>query len=165
MQRAIVFVLLVGLIAQGVYSSLLPEQVANHFGAAGLADGWMSNRANLLLSCSILVFNSLVFLSIPTILRNTPMRWLSLPNREYWLAPERRDANLRSIADWVGFCGLLTNLFMLVVFHLVYLANSKTPPRINEPFFLLLLGVYFLIICIWLVLLFRRFRLPASHPF
>lgn len=162
MQRAIWLTLIVGLAAQVVYSQLLPEHVANHFGSGGVANGWMSNTANLLVGCAILLFNSAIFLAIPRILGNTPQRWISFPNKAYWLAPERRQQSLQLMSNWVGFSGLLTNMFMLVVFHLVFQANRLLPPHLDEAIFLLLLISYFVLIGIWLVLLFSRFKVPKD---
>ncbi len=150
--------LAVGLVAQIYYFSNLPETVANHFGGGGMPNGWMSNKANLLVSSTAIIINSLLFLSISHILKKVPLRYISFPKREYWLAPERRDKSIELMSNWFFFIGLMTNIFLIATFHMVYMANLITPPKLNEGLFINSLIIYFIIVIIWLILLFKRFN-------
>ena len=150
--------LLIGLTAQVYYFFMLPDVVANHFGNNGLANGWMSNWANLMVSSLTFTINSMVFLSAPYIFKKTPIKFISFPKKEYWLAPERKDKSIISISIWIYFFGLATNVFFIVIFHLVFLANDKKPPGIDENIFFILLITYFVITGTWLIALFRKFN-------
>lgn len=150
--------LVIGLILQAYYSVTLPDTVANHFGSNGLPNGWMSNTASLITSSIVLIFNSAVFLSISSIFNNVPLKYISFPKKEYWLAPERKNASISMMTKWLLFFGLITNLFMIAIFHMVFIANQTTPPRLDEELFISLLIIYFIILIAWLVLLFKKFN-------
>jgi len=158
MKRWIYITLAIGVGAQVYYFSVLPETVANHFGNGGIPNASMSNKVNLLVCSMVIIFNSAVFLSISHILKNVPVRYISFPKREYWLAPERRDRSIDAMSNWVSFMGLLTNVFLIAIFHMVYVANQVSPARFDENLFMGLLIIYLLITAIWLVLLYRKFN-------
>ena len=150
--------LAIGLVVQMIYFFVLPETIANHFGSNGMPNGWMSNKANLLVSSMVIIINSIIFLSVPQILKSMPVKYVSFPKKEYWLAPERKNNSIALMSNWVTFFGLITNIFLISIFHMVYMANKINPPRLNEDLFISLLIVYFLVLIIWLILLYRRFN-------
>ncbi|MCW9014185.1 MAG: DUF1648 domain-containing protein [Gammaproteobacteria bacterium] len=158
MKTGIYISLLAGLLAQYYYLPLLPENVAIHFGRGGYADGWASSQTSLIINTAILVLNSTLFLSVPFIFKNLPIKYISFPRREFWLAPERKAHSIKIISNWLLFMGLATNLFLLVIFHLGFRANQLQPPRLNEDLFINLLSIYFIVLTGWLIFLFRKFN-------
>ena len=108
---------LLGVTLQFFYASRLPATVANHFGFGGRPNGWMSNEANLVLGISMYVLITSLFLSMPVVLRKSPLSIINFPKKSYWLAPERKAASIPLIASWLQFMGVATNLFLLIVFH------------------------------------------------
>ncbi len=158
MKKWLYITFVIGLAAQVYYFFVLPETVANHFGSNGIPNGWMSNKANLLICSMIIILNSVVFLSVSYIFKKMPLRYISFPKKEYWLAPERRDNSIDLMSNWIAFFGLMTNIFLIVIFHMVYMANQTTPPRLDGVLFISLLIVYSLVLVIWLILLYRNFN-------
>jgi hypothetical protein len=150
----------IGAAAQVFYFSRNPQFVASHFGHAGMADGWMSGQTNLFLSIITLAVNTLIFASMERVFQHIPVRYISFPNKAYWLSPERKSTSIRLMSRWLAFFGLATNLFLMVVFHMVYRANQVMPPRLDEQLFIGLLCLYFVILGVWLILLYRRFKTP-----
>ena len=69
---------------------ILPDRVAIHFGLGGAPDGWASNLTSMLLVLGVhtLVFCALYF--SPRLISTVPSKWISLPNRDFWLTPQRR---------------------------------------------------------------------------
>ena len=67
-----------------------PERMASHFGPGGRPDGWISKEAHFYLMQGMETFLLLLFLFIPELMVRTPVRWVNLPNREFWFAPENR---------------------------------------------------------------------------
>jgi len=159
MRAALYLTLIIGLVTQGYYFFSLPEIVANHFGNNGIANGWMSKNANFIISSLVIIFNTMIFSSISIIFNNVPVKFISFPNKTYWLAPDRKEHSIKIMSDWFYLFGFITNLFTIIVFHMVFMANQKTPPTLNEDMFTSLLMVYFLFLIIWIVLLFRRFKI------
>jgi hypothetical protein len=72
---------------------------------------------------------------VPRIIGAMPVSLINLPNKEFWLGPERREETLLYIRAWSAWfgCGLLT--FLLFVMELAFRANLQTPPRFNNSAF------------------------------
>lgn len=154
----------IGVFFQFYYVYHLPAHLATHFGTGGLPNGWMSREWNLILSVCVLFFNTLLFLFLPVLIRKLPTRYISFPRRDYWFSPDRKEETLNLMTPWLLAIGLLTNLFLMGVFHLVFLANIKYPPRLDESYFFWILGLYLLSTVIYLILLYRRFgRVPKKE--
>lgn len=121
---------------------ILPARVAVHFGPGGAPDGWASS----LTSTSIMLgVQSLLFLGlylVPRWLARVPSRWVNLPHRDYWLAPERRAQALSRLSDHLWRYGTALFLFQLVAGLLTLQANLSDPVRLNEPLFLAALFVF-----------------------
>ena len=123
---------LAGVAAQFFYLSASPEEMAIHFTHGGYPDGWASSQTNAVISILVLAINSLIFLSVPFIFKHVPEKYISFPKKEFWLAAERKEQSIKIASNWIAVMGLATNAFLLLVFHLVYLANLKHPPRLDE---------------------------------
>jgi len=137
----------------------LPERVASHFGPDGLANGFMARHLYL---AFILGFGvglpALVGLTIGISVRYGS-RFINIPNRDYWLAPARREetsAYLVAHTTWltVGLAG-----FAVAVHLLVIRANRLNPPRLDTDVMIALLAVLAALVAVWAALLSRRFRL------
>ena len=110
----------------------LPDRVASHFNAAGVADGWMSRDAHLILAVGLFAGMTAMFGLIGASMRRLPARWISLPKRDHWLSGDREEQTRRELAVWCHGFGALLNLFLAVVFQLVYLANLRDPPALDS---------------------------------
>jgi uncharacterized membrane protein len=122
--------------------SRLPERVASHFNAAGTADGWMPRNTHLLLAAGLFIGMTALFALIGASMRRLPARWISLPNRDHWLSGDREAQTRRELAAWCYGFGALLNLFLAVVFQLVYLANLSEPPALDSTVMLACLVAY-----------------------
>lgn len=120
----------------------LPERVASHFNASGAADGWMSRDSHLLLAAGLFIGMTALFVVIGASMRRLPARWISLPNRDLWLSGDREAQTRRELAAWCYGFGALLNLFLAVVFQLVYLANFTEPPALDSTVMLACLVAY-----------------------
>jgi hypothetical protein len=78
-----------------------------------------------------------------------PAAAINLPNKDFWLSPERREETfyfLRTQMAWFG-CALLA--FLLYVMELVFRANLRTPPRLNNAAFVPALLAFIAFSTIW----------------
>ncbi len=158
MKRGLYITLVIGIAAQVYYFFNLPDSVANHFGSNGIPNGWMSRNSNGLVSSAILSFNSALFLSVTFIFEKVPVRYISFPKKNYWLAPERKEQSIKTMSDWLFFFGIVTNVFLIAVSQLIYLANQLNPPRLDNQLFIFILVIYFFILSGWLFFLYKRFN-------
>ena len=142
-------------------SALLPERVAIHFGAAGHADGW-APRASATVFFEALALVPLIFLLLALLMRILPAWTFNVPNRDYWLAPERRDETVAIIAGQLLWVACLMNLFLMGIFGLTIEANRMTPPRLPMNLFLPLLMLFIGGTIAWTGVFLRRFRKPPA---
>jgi uncharacterized membrane protein len=141
------------------YYAQLPERVASHFGPNGEADGWMSKSAFAAFYVGITAFQAAIFGGIGSLIRRTPNELINLPNKDYWLAPERREETIRGIAASMASFGVATIALVIAVMQLVIVANISGSFRLgnNVMYFLVAYLIYTLI---WTVNLLRRYSIP-----
>ncbi|WZO99181.1 DUF1648 domain-containing protein [Isosphaeraceae bacterium EP7] len=109
---------------------MLPARVATHFSVSGVPDGWMSRRAQTISSLGVAAFLVLAT-SVPLYLaRHFSDSTVNLPHREYWLAPERRDATFAHISGIGVMLACLSLVLMISLQILVVRANLRTPVRL-----------------------------------
>ncbi len=102
-----------------------PERVASHFNGAGVADGFMSRSSFGVLMVVLNLGVPLFIFSIAQVLRFLPDSLINMPNRDYWLAEERRLDSLNYMQNLMLAIGILTLWLMMGVFHLTYMANAS----------------------------------------
>jgi len=90
---------------------------------------------------------SVMFLLVPLLITRLPPGMINLPNKDYWLAPERRASTARTIQGYMVGFGDAMRASLMPVPHL--------PNRIWA--LLVLLAAFTLI---WTVRLLRAFRRP-----
>lgn len=144
------------------YYGLMPDPMASHFDGAGRPNGYQSRDGFFLLSVALLVGNILVFAAFGPMLRKLPPSWVNLPNRDYWLAPERREETIGYMARQMDWFGVATVLLLGIVLALACQANLDEQPRLEASTMLLLVGAYLVYSMVWLVRFVTHFRLPAE---
>jgi uncharacterized membrane protein len=151
---AIVFVVYTG--------SYLPETVATHFGADGEANGWMTRGGYLLFMLSFMLgVSSFVSLVVGTLPRKFP-QWTNVPNRQYWLAAERRHESLNFLSAHGKRLGCLILMMMLGMHYTVLIANHLRPPTLPASTFSSIIIGFALALVWWIVRLYRRFAKPKD---
>jgi hypothetical protein len=137
---------------------VLPDPVASHFGAGGVADNWQSRTGFVVTFGATVAFCAVTFLGIGLWLPRMPTSLVNLPNREHWLAPERRDETLAHITAQLLYLGAATNLFLLAMAHLTVQANREVEgtPTLSDAFWVIF-GAYMLGVGVWTVRLLVRY--------
>jgi hypothetical protein len=139
-------------------SDRLPARIASHFGADGLANGFMGREAYLGFTIGLVVLvPALIALLVALAARHFP-QFLNLPNRDYWLAPQRREETLAYLATHAAWFAALLSAFALGIHLLVVRANRAVPARLETGPFLALMLIFAIVIVVWAGALARRFR-------
>lgn len=150
-----------------LYAPQLPERVASHFDLAGDADGWTSPRQLVGVYAAALALTAGSFLICPLVLSGIPDSMINLPRKDWWLAPERREATLRRISDQLLGFGVGTIAFLAGMMHLVFVANLSAAEAAGEvrlgPWFGILLGAFLVGTVAWSLALVLRFRRVPDH--
>ena len=144
------------------YYPRLPAVVGQHFGGDGRANGWASRDAFFILSWTVLLVISAIFIFTPRALRTVPVSLINLPNKDYWLAPERKEESLRFLEREMEWMGAMTVGFIALVLHLAVRANLNPEHRLENGAFVTLLFAFLMATSGWIVRLYRRFPDPSS---
>jgi len=124
-----------------VYYPQLPLHLASHFDGAGHPNGFSSKAAFFGLEALILVLIAGSFGVLPAQLHRFSNQLINLPHKDYWLAPQRREATLGAVADAMTWFGCAAVLLLLVVTQLVIRFNLERSPTLpSAPMWALLAG-------------------------
>ena len=153
--------LTVVLIEWVMIGSHLPERVATHFGADGLPNGWMSSSGAFLFQVALISGMGAVFtLAVPALCRAAPTL-VNIPNRDYWLAPERRDEGIEKITVWMSAFWLVFGSGIALIGAYAMSVNvGPEPHRLPTAPFLALIGALLVFTAGWVAALHRAFRGP-----
>ena len=116
--------------------------------------------ANFILTGGLYIVLTVLFYFIHYLVRWTPLSITNLPNKNYWFAPKRKKSTIEKISLKTIQLGVATNLFIIVVFHLTYLANLSVHRRLNMDMFWTVFAAYMVFVVIWSIGFYRDFRLP-----
>ena len=129
----IVVTALIGSILQAVFFwPHLPDEVASHFNAVGQADGWMSKTAFVAVTLLIQIGLAAMMLGFGWLIKVLPTSMINIPNRECWLADERREQTLGESESLMAWIAAGTAVFMMVIFYLTFDANVGEKKGLNS---------------------------------
>src|SRR5678816_2552229 len=118
----------------------------------------MRRATYTLLMLGLVILVPLLVAASTLLVRVLPPQLVNLPNKRYWLAPERRAASLEALGSLGLRFAVALAVFLCFVHWLVAQANSVQPPRLAETWFLVGLAVFGAATLGWIYGLFRRFR-------
>lgn len=136
----------------------LPQSVATHFDADGNPNQWMSRGTHLQ---SLAFFGALVplgELGLFYSMRFFGSKRINIPNREYWLAPERREATMLFFFNHGIWLACVTVMFMGLLQWSILKANATQPAHLDLFMVLLPTGAFFAFVAGWIAILFVRFK-------
>lgn len=137
----------------------LPDMVATHFARQGRADGWMDRDVYMIIQASSGIILLLIYIFAGRLHLPESSRFISLPNRDYWLHESRRAATQQFIQNQGQWFVFFTFLFLLVVHQLVINANLGEQKILSEQQMWASLLIYGVYVVVWLVRFYRRFTL------
>jgi len=151
------FILIIITIVQIVYYYFkLPPSVASHFNIDGRPDKWISKNAFAAIHVALIAFVSGIFCSAGLLLRKIPPSLLNLPNKDYWLEPQRKEATYSTFTGFMFIFADMTLVFFLLVFRLVYNYNLSYSGGLGNSMFYYLI-LYSFAICIFCIQFFKKF--------
>jgi hypothetical protein len=136
----------------------LPPIVASHFTAGGNADSFMPRNAYLGLMLVMAVGVPILLALGYSLLHLVPPHLVSLPNRDYWLSPERTAETFAFLRKHGIYLSALMATFLCFIHWLVVRANELQPPHLSASLFMTGLVPFLLAVAVWIGVLFVRFR-------
>jgi uncharacterized membrane protein len=159
---AFILLLLFAILFVTSTASQLPLIVASHFNAAGQANAFMSRSGyTRFVLCFAIGFPVLVVTILTTVYsRAVDMK---LPNRDYWLAPQRIDGTRAFLVAHGVWFGSLLVILGCMVHWLELAANREQPPHLPGQMFAAVMIAFLLATAAWIAALMFAFRRPAGE--
>jgi len=159
--RLLFFAIVLAAIAQCVHDfPLLPDRLASHFAASGIPNGWMTKSQFFITFAVVLLPALAVEFWVSHRIANKPDAKLRLPNKEYWLASERRAetfAYFETFFAWYGCAFLFVEVFAM---GLAIRANFDTPPQLPTGPIVSDIAGFILFNIVAVIAMLRRFSTP-----
>ena len=153
------FVFLIGILHTVYFYFEMPNEIASHFDAGGTADAFSDKDILLYLNIPIYLFILLFFEIIVFFVPRVPDKLINLPNKEYWLTPERRQEAYTILKVNSRWLGIITILLLLTAFHENYRANISGEFEIGISFWFYL-GVYLILTVVIILRMNSKFKNP-----
>lgn len=160
-KKVLLVTCLLGMLLSIICYFYSPEKVAIHFNAKGIADSWASKNINLILWIAVYSIMTGFFLSIPLILKKTPIKFINMPNKQYWLAPERIDHTVTIVSNMLYRIGAALNIFFIVLGFIGFRANLFEEVRLDNTVVYILLGIFSIFTIGWLIKFYSQFKKPV----
>lgn len=135
----------------------MPERVATHFDAAGAPNGWMTRAEHVRFT---LIFGTLMpafVVGLFTFIRALGGKGLNIPNKDYWLAPERQQATVDFVQRHGIWLAALMVAFIGGVHASILRANAHAPAVLPLSDVGWIAGSFGVAVLVWAVLLVTRF--------
>jgi hypothetical protein len=143
-------------------TAALPPLVGSHFDAAGYPNAFMTRGGYMRLVLWLGIGLPVALVALLTLVYSRATD-LKLPNRDYWLAPERiARTRARLVVHGVWMGSLLVTM-VCFVHWLVLGAYRRIPPQLSNPWIEAGLLTFFLITLGWIIALLIVFRRPRAQ--
>ena len=145
------------------YYSQLPDVVASHFEARGTPNGWQTKPVFFGFFVGSLALSAFIAFALPRCIGAMPIQLVNLPNKTYWLAPERRAASLDILGSYFALFGCAIFVVMIVAFEYASRSNLHPETRSDVAHLWYTFIGFLVFLIVWLTRLFIRFRrLPQA---
>jgi uncharacterized membrane protein len=139
----------------------LPEHAATHFDGRGVPNGWMTRTGYALFMLVFTVGLPLLMAAMVGWLPRLLPDLTNIPNRQYWMAPERREQTLAVLASHACWLGCLMTVMAAAVHWAILDAHAGGAPHLSNAVIVPILLGFAAALGIWIACLVRAFRRPA----
>jgi uncharacterized membrane protein len=143
-------------------ASDLPPMVASHFDAGGQPNAFMSRSGYIRFVLCLCVGLPVLVVAILAVAYSRA-RELKLPNREYWMAPQRIGRTRSFLVAHAVWLGSLLVVLSCFVHWLELGANRQQPPHLSNQTFAVCMIAFLIAMAAWIAVLMFAFRRPAGE--
>ena len=164
---AIAFLLLLIVVQFVYYAIVLPDRVPQHFDASGTPDSWTTKWESLAIVLIVYLITVVTLVPVVVLARCLEKHFwldslLNLPNKQYWLSPERRNETMRYMHEAILWIAIATLALLIGVMQFVLMGSRENVQHFSVTGFLIVMGVYLAYMAVWCVQFYRRFSLKAQ---
>ncbi len=136
------------------FHEALPEMIRADTYEAGSSNDLKPKSDLLFIYLAAIVGTVFCFPVLGLLMSKMPDKWINLPRKDYWLAPQRRKATMDFMAVYMAWFGTATVIFIMFIFHACFEATlgDDMRPYLPIPGALVtgcLYGGFILAWCIW----------------
>ena len=143
----------------------LPDPMASHFNASGAVTAWTPKSGFFILITIVTLAASVPVFLVPRAMAKLPNDKINLPNKEYWLAPERRAETMGYLGVQMGWFGSALLALLLCDLYNAVAANFRPDHHFDFVSFYVVLGAFLAFIIVWLIRLLSHFaRVRGDSP-
>jgi uncharacterized membrane protein len=144
------------------YYSQLPGVVASHFDARGAANGWQTKSAFFGIFVGVSVLAAVIGFGVPRIIAALPPALINLPNKRYWLAPERRADTMDFLNGYFAWFGCALFAVILLTINFAIQTNLHPDRRPDPTSMWFVLSGFMAFAIVGTVRIFKRFGRPPQ---
>jgi len=156
------FLALFGLLMAAYYYPRMPVRMASHFAGDGRPNGWQPREAFFLIMLVVGSLSAIIVFFAPWRIASQPDARINLPNRDYWLAPERRALTMNYISAFMAWFGCGVLFVLISGTFLAMQANLAPDGRLNSQALLVIIVVFLLFLPVGLIRFLRHFQKTSS---
>lgn len=135
----------------------LPNVMAVHFGVSGAPDSWQPKSSFFGLFCLVYAIFAGLYWTMPQLIMSLPPGLINLPNKAYWLAPERRAITAHLVADQLAWFGAAQILFVIAVCQLAINANLPGSTGVLSRAIWWVVAIFLAFAALWTIRFYRTF--------
>jgi uncharacterized membrane protein len=143
--------------------NISPAQMAAHFNIQGNPDRFVPKPEFFWFEIQTVLIVIVVSLVPQVLIWVLPTELINMPNREYWLAPERRAETIDRLSSFMAMMFGIILLAIHAAFEISTYANLQTPIVFNAQLMFIIMAISFGAIGLMLVWLIASFRLPSLN--
>ena len=140
----------------------LPGVVASHFNGHGAPNGWQTKQAFFEVLVIVSAIVAVVGFAIPKIISVLPAQIINLPNKGYWLAPERVEETMEFLDTTFAWFACALFLFNILVFDYAIQINLHPGNPPNPARFWYVLAGFLVFVVAWTIRILAKFARPPS---
>ncbi|MET0917200.1 MAG: hypothetical protein ABWY07_02080 [Burkholderiales bacterium] len=158
----VMFVMLMVATGTFILVTAMPAVTATQFGAAGHPVSSMSRGGYRIFMLCLAVGIPVLVVALVTLLPRRFQHRVNVPNRDYWFAPERKDASLAYLHAFSLVLGGLIAAFMTAMHWLLVRTNASGTPQLDSGLLWTLVGLFVITEGACVVAMVRHFGKPPG---
>ena len=121
----------------------------------------VANLSFIMVQLIVAGFVAVTFPAVAFGLSKIPVSLINLPNKHYWLAPERRQRTLDYMLCRFLWLGSITMILLFYVFHQMFRVQLGKAAKLNHIW--LSMGAYMAVVAVWCIAIYLKFRKKGSQ--